>query len=322
MFSKSIFRLVSIPLTLLLLLDCGASLKGKPTPAIPELAGFYINSKSQDWLKDEKLKIQALWIRRTARGEMEFFNKTLTRLQFSVSENREELKVRSGKIQTSNRELLFVENLYKEYHRMYSGKNTSDAKNWDLRAFSPFGKVKEVASFIGEGSSRSGELSEDNRTIVFSNGEKYVKVGGPLIGRISTTVGKLKKAIDNEVAGVLFFPLSSEAFPQEAGKFPYLAFFSTTDGMSSGTVLRIGDYPGQAKEVFDHVAVVDVIPKAGTQVAPLESLTPVILDGTVDLKSVSQKETTEELIRRLKQDPNLSKEELIRELEKLKGSER
>ncbi len=322
MFKPAPLYFVSFLFFLSFFSGCGDSLKGKPTPAIPELAGFYVSEKSKDWLKDDKLKVQAIWIRRTAKGEMEFYNKTLARLQFSVSDNREELKIRSGKIQTSDHELLFFETVYKEFHRAYSGKNTANSKDWDLRSFGPFVKVKEIGYLIGEGSGRSAKLSEDNRSIVFSNGEKYNKVGGPLFGRISTTVGKFKKTIDNEIAGIVFYPLSSDAFPQEVGKHPYLAFFSTTEGLSVGTSLRIGDYPGSVKEVFDHVAVVDVIPKTGVQVSVLSSLTPLVLEGVVDQKSASQKESAEELIRRLKQDPNLSKEELIRELEKLKGGER
>lgn len=320
MFRRYLVLLSSLITSSILFIECGDSLKGKPTPATPDIAGFYISEKSKDWLKDDRLKIQAIWIRRTAKGELEFFNKTLTRLQFSVSDNREELKVRTGKVQTSNRELLFFESLYKEYHRIYSGKNTSDPKNWDLRAFSPFQKVREVPQLIGEGSGKSAEISEDYRTIEFSNGDKYLKVGGPLFGRVATMVGKTKKVIDNEVAGVLFYPVSSEAFPQEAGKIPYLGFFSTTDGLVSGTSIRIGDYPGVVKEVFAHVAVVDLVVKPGTTKSDLPSLTPLVLEGNVDLKAASNKETTDELIRRLKQDPNVSKEELIRELEKIKGT--
>ncbi|TGK04934.1 hypothetical protein EHO59_08790 [Leptospira semungkisensis] len=319
MFQKFFRNILAFLILFGLCLDCSDSLKGKPTPAIPELAGFYVSEKSRDWLKDNKLKIQALWIRRTTNGEMEFMNKTITRLQFSVSDNREELKTRTGKVLTSGREVVLLESLYREYHRQYSGKNNPDAKDWDLRSFGPFAKMKEVSNLIGEGSGRGAKLADDNNSLVFSNGETYYRIGGPLLGRISINVNKYKRVIDNEVAGVVFFPLSTTAFPEENGKQSYLAFFSTTESLSPGMPLRIGDYSGSIKEVFEHLCVVDLPVKTGAQAPSLAYLTPMILDGQVDLKTVSHKETTEELIRRLKQDPNVSKEELIRELEKLKG---
>ncbi|TGK00175.1 hypothetical protein EHQ53_10320 [Leptospira langatensis] len=319
MFQKSLGQISVFLLLCSLCLDCSDSLKGKPTPAIPELAGFYVSERSRDWLKENKLKIQALWIRRSANGEMEFMNKSITRLQFSVSDNREELKTRTGKVLTSGREILLLESIYREYHRQYSGKNNPDAKDWDLRSFGPFAKVKEVSNLIGEGTGRGGQLAPDNNSIRFSNGETYYRIGGPLLGRISVNVNKTKRVIDNETAGVIFFPLSPTAFPEETGKQSYLAFFSTTESLSPGMPLRIGDYSGSIKEVFDHLCVVDLSIKPGTQAPSLTYLTPMVLDGQVDLKTISHKESTEELIRRLKQDPNVSKEELIRELEKLKG---
>ncbi|TGL64674.1 LIC12353 family lipoprotein [Leptospira sarikeiensis] len=303
-------------------LNCGDSLKGKPTPAIPELAGLYVNEKSKEWANKGNIKIQTIWIRRTAKGEMEFFSKMFTRLQFSLSDNREELKIKSGKLQTSDREILFFETITKEFHRNYNGKNTPDPKNWDVRSFGPFIKVKDFGKLLGEGSGKSAEFSSDKNSIVFSNGEVYRRVGNPLFGRIALNVGKLKRTIDNEVAGTVLYSLGPESFPQTEGKQNFLVFFSTTDGLVSGTPVKIGDYPGQVVEVFEHLAVVELNKtKPGLTPPAISPLTPVTLDGIVDSKTISQKESAEELIRRLKQDPNVSKEELIQELEKLKNKE-
>ncbi|WP_367898565.1 hypothetical protein AB3N61_04380 [Leptospira sp. WS58.C1] len=315
---------ITVPLLLLfgILINCGDSLKGKPTPAIPELAGFYVNERSKEWFEKGKIKIQTLWIRRTAKGEMEFTHEILTRLQFSISENREELKVKSGKLQTSDRELLFFETLSKEFHRNYHGQNTEDPKKWAVRAFGPFVKVKEFGKLIGEGSGRSAELSQDKNSIVFSNGDVYRRIGNPLLGRISLNLGKFRKTIDNEVAGVVLFPLDAEAFPQTEGKQNFFAFFSTTDPLTAGTPIKIAEYPGQVQEVFEHVAVVELNKtKPGLTAPKVQNFSSIILDGVVDSKTISQKESADELIRRLKQDPNVSKEELIRELEKIKNKD-
>ncbi|WP_108928019.1 LIC12353 family lipoprotein [Leptospira johnsonii] len=302
--------------------NCGDGLRGKPTQAIPELAGFYVNEKSKEWFDKGKIKIQTLWIRRTAKGEMEFSGETLTRLQFSISENREELKVKSGKIQTSDRELLFFETIAREFHRNYHGKNTEDPKSWEVRSFGPFIKVKEFGKLLGEGTGRSAEFSQDKNSIVFSNGDVYRRIGNPLLGRISINLGKFKKTIDNEVAGVILFPLDAQAFPQTEGKQNFFALFSTTDTLAVGTPIKIAEFPGQVQEVFENVAVVELNKtKPGIAAPKIQNFSSIILDGVVDSKTISQKESTDELIRRLKQDPNVSKEELIRELEKLKTKE-
>ncbi|GBF38311.1 hypothetical protein LPTSP1_13020 [Leptospira johnsonii] len=253
---------------------------------------------------------------------MEFSGETLTRLQFSISENREELKVKSGKIQTSDRELLFFETIAREFHRNYHGKNTEDPKSWEVRSFGPFIKVKEFGKLLGEGTGRSAEFSQDKNSIVFSNGDVYRRIGNPLLGRISINLGKFKKTIDNEVAGVILFPLDAQAFPQTEGKQNFFALFSTTDTLAVGTPIKIAEFPGQVQEVFENVAVVELNKtKPGIAAPKIQNFSSIILDGVVDSKTISQKESTDELIRRLKQDPNVSKEELIRELEKLKTKE-
>ncbi|TGM95944.1 LIC12353 family lipoprotein [Leptospira dzoumogneensis] len=317
------FKINVILLTLFgILINCGDGLRGKPTPAIPELAGFYVNERSKEWFENGKIKIQTLWIRRTAKGEMEFSHQILIRLQFSLSENREELKVKSGKLLTSDRELLFFETNGKEFHRNYHGQNTKDPKSWAIRSFGPFMKVKDFNKLIGEGTGRSAELAQDKNSIVFSNGDVYRRIGNPLLGRISINLGKFKKTIDNEAAGVILFPLDAEAFPQTEGKQNFFALFSTTDNVAAGTPIKISEFPGQVQEVFEHVAVVELNKmRPGIAAPSIQNFSSVILDGVVDTKTFSQKESTDELIRRLKQDPNVSKEELIRELEKLKSKE-
>lgn len=299
--------------------SCSDQLRGKPTPAIPEIAGLYLNEKSAAWAKDNKLKIQMLWIRRTAQGELEFVNETLTRLQFSMSENREEMKLRSGKIITSGHELLFFESMYKELQRLYSGKNTSDPKNWDVKSFGPFIKVKEVGHLLTEGSGRSAEISENMNSIRFSNGEVYNRIGMPLLGRISISTPKYKKVIDNDVAGVVYYHLPPSTYPSKDGKEYITAFFSSTDNLSNEMPVLVGDVSGSIAEVFEYVAIIELRPKPGSkEISVPPALSPILLTGTVDKKAISQKEGTEELIRRLKQDPTVSKEELIRELERLK----
>lgn len=308
----------SVPFLCILLFSnsCGDRLRGKPTPPIPEIAGFYVSDQSHIWSKENRLKIQTLWIRKNAREELEFVNKTLVRLQFRLSENREEIKLRSGKLVTSGHELLFFESIFKELNRLYSGKNTSDPKHWDVKSFGPFVKVKEVGHILTDASGRSAEISANMNVIRFSDGESYRRIGSPLIGRINVNTGKSRKSFDNETAGVLFYELSPEMYPGKEGRKYVLGFFSTTDDLSVDMPVTVGNVPGTVAEIFEHLAVVEIQPKSGASPSPLD---PIRLVGSVDQKAASQKQGAEELIRRLKQDPNVSKEELIRELEKIKN---
>ncbi|WP_243393326.1 LIC12353 family lipoprotein [Leptospira perolatii] len=300
-------------------------MKGKQTPAIPEIAGFYISEKTKDWQKENKLKLQTLFIQRNGKGELDFTFQTLTRLQFAVSDNREELKLRLGKIYTSDRELLFVEAFYKEFHRLFHGKTTEKITDWSLRDFSPFVKVREVGSLFETNSGRSAEISQDLNTIKFSDGEVYVRIGQPLLGRITVQVSKFKKTIDNQSAGILFYPLSPGVYSANLEKNFWVGFFSKTDDLTVDMLAVTPNNQWKIAEIFENLVILEQLPnpqnrqKPQAESSPPVPLSPILLAGSIDLKAVTHKSGTEELIERLKNDPNLSKEQLIRELEKLKG---
>ncbi|EMJ95142.1 LIC12353 family lipoprotein [Leptospira alstonii] len=292
-------------------IDCGGNLRGKPIPPNPDLAGFYLSSETTQWAKDDKIKIEVLSIFPKSNGDLSFERKTIVRLSFIASENREEWKIRTGGIVTSENEILLQESLYQEFHQPHMGARESDPKRWKLSEMGVASKVREVGNAALSGSIL-GEISPDGRTLKFSK-MTFTKVGDSFQGRISTNVNQKNVTIDNEIAGVVFY----ERTEGDTGQI--VSVFSKTEPLKPGMIFFVGQeqVPCKVVEVFQQSAVLE--PFDGKKNLSVSAGDPVILKGNVDKKAVNKRATADELIRKLKSDPNVSKDELIREIEKLKN---
>lgn len=291
---------------------CGGSLRGKPIPPNPDLSGFYVSSESKDWEKDGKLKIEVLSIFPKANGELTFERKIIVRLSFLASDDREEWRIRSGGLVTGENELVLQESSYQEFHLLHMGASEFDPKEWKLREMGSPGKVRDVGNVTSSGN-LWGEISPDGRSIKISK-RIFTKMGDSFQGRITTTTADKKKiTIDNETAGTVFYRAGKKADER------IVAVFSKTDLIKPGMIFLVGpdQIPCKLVEVFQQEGTLEAVdPKKNPVVAVGD---PVLLQGTVDRKAVNKRATADELIRKLKSDPKVSKEELIREIEKLKN---
>lgn len=75
--------------------------------------------------------------------------------------------------------------------------------------------------------------------------------------------------------------------------------------------------PCKIVEIHQHSGILE--PVENGKILSVSVGDPVILKGDIDTKAINKRATADELIRKLKSDPNVSKEELIREIEKLKN---
>ncbi|MBM9577068.1 hypothetical protein JWG45_07860 [Leptospira sp. 201903070] len=293
-----------------LFINCIGNLKGKPTPSDPNLSGLYLSSETDAWSKDGKLKIEILSIFPKANGDLAFERKTIVRLSFFASDNREEWRIRSGGVVTSQNEILLQEFLYQEYHVLHMGARESDPKKWKLNEMGAPAKVREVGNVTSSGN-LLGEISPDGRELKFSKAI-YRKIGNAFLGRITTNVNQKKITLDNEIAGVVFYKGGENVEDRIVG------IFSKTDFIRPGMVFFVGKEKAPCKviEVFQQSATLEPISKKNLSVFIGD---PILLEGTVDIKAFNKRATADELIHKLKSDPNVSKEELIREIEKLKN---
>ncbi|EMY77162.1 hypothetical protein LEP1GSC060_1981 [Leptospira weilii serovar Ranarum str. ICFT] len=304
-------KYILILLYSVLFIDCGANLRGKPIPPNPDLAGFYLSSETTQWAKSDKMKIETLSIFPKSNGDLSFERKTIVRLSFIASENREEWRIRTGGIVTSENEILLQESLYQEFHQPHMGARESDPKRWKLSEMGAASKVREVGN-AALSASILGEISPDGRTLKFSN-MTFTKIGDSFQGRISTQVNQKNVMIDNEIAGVVFYERT------EDGTGQIVSVFSKTEPIKPGMTFFVGknQVPCKVVEVFQQSVVLE--PFDGKKILSVSVGDPVILKGNVDKKAVNKRATADELIRKLKSDPNINKEELIREIEKLKN---
>ncbi|RHX86943.1 LIC12353 family lipoprotein [Leptospira stimsonii] len=291
-------------------IGCVGNLKGKPTPPDPNLSGLYLSSETSEWDKDGKLKIEVLSIFPKSNGELAFERKTIVRLSFVASDNREEWRIRSGGVLTSQNEILLQESLYQEYHVLHMGARESDPKKWKLNEMGAPAKVREVGNVTSSGN-LLGEMSPDGRELKFSK-SIYRKIGNAFLGRITTTVNQKKLTLDNEISGVVFYRGGENVEDR------IVAVFSKTDFIRPGMTFLVGNekVPCKVIEVFQQSATLEPVSKKNLSVVIGD---PVLLEGNVDYKAINKRATADELIRKLKSDPNVSKEELIREIEKLKN---
>ncbi|PJZ55726.1 LIC12353 family lipoprotein [Leptospira barantonii] len=290
--------------------QCGGNLRGKPIPANPDLAGFYLSSESGEWAKDDKMKLEVLSVFPKANGDLAFEKKVIVRLSFLASEDREEWRIRTGGIVTSENEILLQESLYQEFHQLHMGKRQSDPRLWKLSEMGAASKVREVGNVTASGN-LLGEISPDGRTLKFSKAT-FTKIGEPFQGRITTNVNQKNVTIDNEIAGVVFYKI-----PGETEKI--VSVFSKTELIKPGMIFLVGkdQIPYKIVEVFQQSGTLE--PIDGKKILPVSVGDSVVLKGTIDRKAINKRATADELIRKLKSDPNVSKEELIREIEKLKN---
>ncbi|XDD51114.1 hypothetical protein AB3N59_04875 [Leptospira sp. WS92.C1] len=305
------FLYILILLYTIILNGCGGDLKGKPIPPSPELSGFYVSSETKEWEKDDKLKIEVLSIFPKGNGELSFERKIIVRLSFIASDDREEWRIRSGGIVTSQNEIVLQESLYQEFHVLHMGARESDPKEWKLSEMGAAGKVREVGNVTSSGN-LWGEIAPDGKSFKFSK-RIFYKIGEPFLGRITTNVNQKKSTIDNEIAGAVFYKAGKKA----AGRI--IAIFSKTDFIKPGMIFLVGKdkIPCKLIEVFQHSGSLE--PVDTIKELTVSAGEPVLLQGNVDKKAINKRATADELIRKLKSDPNVSKEELIREIEKLKN---
>lgn len=74
--------------------------------------------------------------------------------------------------------------------------------------------------------------------------------------------------------------------------------------------------PCKIVEIFQQSGILE--PVDGKKNLQVSVGDPVILKGNVDKKAINKRAAADELIQKIKSDPNVNKEELIREIEKLK----
>ncbi|MBM9499047.1 hypothetical protein JWG44_02110 [Leptospira sp. 201903071] len=291
-------------------INCVGNLKGKPTPPDPNLSGLYLSSETNEWNRDGKLKIEILSIFPKANGDLAFERKTIVRLSFLASDNREEWRIRSGGVVTSQNEILLQEFLYQEFHILHMGERESDPKKWKLNEMGAPAKVREVGNVTSSGN-LLGEISPDGKELKFSKAI-YRKIGNAFLGRITTGVNQKKITLDNEIMGVVFYKGGDNVEDR------IVAVFSKTDFIRPGMIFLVGKekVPCKTVEVFQQSATLEPVSKKNLSVVIGD---PVLLDGSVDIKAISKRATADDLIHKLKSDPNVSKEELIREIEKLKN---
>ncbi|MCH1912060.1 hypothetical protein L9Z41_08730 [Leptospira noguchii] len=300
-------KYILILLYTIVLIGCGKNLKGKPISPNPNLAGFYISSETQKWAQDDKMKIEVLSIFPKSNGELYFERKTIVRLSFIASENREEWRIRTGGVVTGENEILLQESLYQEFHQPHLGTRESDPKLWKLNEMGVASKVREVGNVTLSGSIL-GEISPDGRTLNFSN-ILFTKIGDSFQGRITTNVNQKNVIIDNEIAGAVFYKT----------KEGVVSIFSKTETIKPGMIFFVGkdQIPCKIVEIFQQSGILEPIDgKKNLQVSVGD---PVILKGNVDKKAINKRTAADELIQKIKSDPNVNKEELIREIEKLKS---
>ncbi|MDI7229355.1 hypothetical protein QMM87_11835 [Leptospira santarosai] len=292
-------------------IDCGKSLRGKPTPPNPDLAGLYLSSETAEWTRNGKMKIEVLSIFPKSNGTFSFERKTIVRLSFITSDNREEWRIRTGGVVTSENEILLQETLYQEFHQSHMGLRESDPKRWKLSEMGPPSKVREVGNVTLSGN-LLGEISPDGKTLKFSK-TTFTKVGGSFQGRITTHVNRKSVTIDNEIAGVVFYKAAVSSAEQ------VVSVFSRSELIEPGMIFFVGkdQVPCKIVEIFQHSGVLE--PVENGKILSVSAGDPVILKGNVDSKAINKRATADELIRKLKSDPNVNKEELIREIEKLKN---
>ncbi|TGL79096.1 LIC12353 family lipoprotein [Leptospira yasudae] len=295
----------------ILSIGCGGNLRGKPIPPNPDLAGFYISSESAEWAKNDKMRIEVLSIFPKANGDLSFERKVIVRLSFIASDNREEWRIRTGGVVTSDTEILLQESLYQEYHQLHMGARESDPTKWKLSEMGAASKVREVGNVTASGN-LLGEFAPDGKSLKFGK-NVFTKIGEPFQGRITTTVNQKNVTVDNEIAGVVFYKSSATSDEK------IVAVFSKTELIKVGMIFLVGkdQVPYKVSEVFQQSCVLE--PVDVKKIAVFSVGSPVLLKGTIDRKAVNKRATADELIRKLKSDPNVSKEELIREIEKLKN---
>ncbi|AXR68374.1 LIC12353 family lipoprotein [Leptospira mayottensis] len=295
----------------ILFIGCGKNLRGKPTPPNPDLAGFYLSSETAEWTKDGKMKIEVLSIFPKSNGDLSFERKTIVRLSFITSDNREEWRIRTGGVVTSENEILLQEALYQEFHQPHMGARESDPKRWKLSEMGAASKVREIGNVTLSGN-LLGEISPDNKTLKFSK-ITFTKIGDSFQGRITTHVNQKSITIDNEIAGVVFYKAAVSTAEQ------IVSVFSRSELIKPGMIFLVGkdQVPCKIVEVFQHSGVLE--PVENGKILSVSVGDPVILKGNIDTKAINKRATADELIRKLKSDPNVSKEELIREIEKLKN---
>lgn len=287
---------------------CAPNLKGKPTPHKPEFTGLYVYTGDLNE-KEDILKLRILVVFENSKNELEYYFKTFTRLSFHVSDNREEIITRRGFVLTSGHEMLFRENNMEEEQKLYFGPKESDPRNWTALNMGPRARVRLIDKEPPSGYDKLAEISQDFTEIHFQN-EKYKKIGSPFIGTIQLTHGKNKFKLRNNIAGTIYYV--SKATGEIA------AVISNPNDLEVGMKMEIVTAAEKLIASIEsrNEEMIFLKPDKSVAIKKLDSVFPV---GIVDIKANMKKNVDpDELIRRLKTNKSLSKEELIRELENMK----